>query len=431
MVQPLVVIDRKYLYDRTPQQSGLGTTMLTFSNQKLTINLISISIALSFCGVSLIIALFNVLEIETKPIFTAFMLYVPMLTASAIMLMMPFRLGPRQQTPYILLCWVTLSWLLVYGYEDSVLGLTQFNVSEYDAKRLWFFLPNVLLAGFVGIQANRFGSRIVRPLLWNFSLIAGVASALYLANFRFEITATRLLDDSGVILGNIGCIGAIACLAQIATSKLNQEGRKKKIALWIIMLVCLLATVASSTRAAVLGFIFCLFLMPLIFRFRNSLYAWFSISVFLWVCYIFTLPYIDESPILGRLSNIQEDGMDVRLILAKDIVRLIEENPFGKINGYVDSSLGFDYCHNTMLQYIAEAGFIQTIIPFLVLLILLLIKTVKLKETPEYQMVLLVFIGIFLNSVSSGSAYNTLLWFFLFFLAAFNYKDIECSDIVK
>jgi hypothetical protein len=223
----------------------------------------------------------------------------------------------------------------------------------------------------------------------------------------------------GLVAGIKASLGASACLSMIVLEKQKKPKFSKLILLCLIFMILLhcFAIIISGTRAAIVSSGISLVLFFLMSKRKGVVI---SIVIVLSVFLYNYLNYLVPQATINRLGMFYDQGIEIRIRLLKAIVHIIIENPLGRITGYEDSVLGMSYSHNAIIQLIAEAGILS--IPVLVVICLICLNNaLAYHRVVQIRALIILSVNVFVQSLSSGSAYNPLLWFLIFFFAALQF----------
>jgi Ca2+/Na+ antiporter len=373
--------------------------------------------ALSFSIHSFDALLSELLHIEYSSLHTAVSMYVPLLLSLSMFMLVPLdgRVGVWlfESRGFILLCFVCGFWLANYYWEVS--SPSDVSLSDYDRKRIWFFVHGVLLSGLLGVVASRNPARFIQLFLPCFCAFALLSSFLYLLTYRPGEDFERLLGEKALGAGVLAAFGAASCFSLLLLK--IEQGRRLSggavLALTAVILVDVCAIALSATRGAALC---CLGAVAafawMIRRSRQLIFVGFLIVL---LCGVVSVgrKYLPEAAV-NRIM-MKEQGLDLRYDLASTVLGMIAENPYGRVLGYQDSNLQMDYSHNALLQYVAEAG-LQSVPTLIILLGVMIWKLASCRSDRHVRALALFGLPVLAESFSAGSAYNSLLWFLLFFV---------------
>lgn len=372
-------------------------------------------IALSSCIVVITGALSELFHFRYSSLHTAMSMYLPLLAALGILLVSTNEVRGRFPGTGSLaaLSFLCGCWLVNYLLEITLSSHP--DPSDFDRKRIWFFVHGVLLSGLLGILASRKAGRFIRPFPGSFCIASTTASLLYLLSYRPSEAFTRLLGERALGAGTTAALGVASCLSLLL---LEIEGSRRFSRLLVSALIAAIvvhvgAVVLSATRGAAL----CCLASVAVFAWmiRRSKCLLFLIVFLIFFSYgMVSLAgtYVPEAA-LNRLT-MTEYGFDLRYELNATVLDMIAKYPGGRIFGYEKTGLRMDYAHNAVLQYVAEAG-LQSL-PALAVLFCVVISNLTSHRTELNVRALTLFgLPVFLESCSGGSAYNFLLWFLLFF----------------
>jgi hypothetical protein len=222
----------------------------------------------------------------------------------------------------------------------------------------------------------------------------------------------------GLVAGIMASFGSSACLSMLILEK-NKKNPSKLVSLTMVVMIFIhfFSIILSGTRAAIIGFAVSLILYLAMAKQKKVkillLFILFILSFFLYDFIDLLVPH----ETINRLGMFYDQGIEIRIRLLKGVAQIISENPLGKVTGYENSILGMAYSHNAIIQLIAEAGVLS--IPALAAIFIISLKnTLALRQVVEIKAFFILFANVFMQSFSSGSAYNPLLWFWLFFCAS-------------
>jgi O-antigen ligase len=239
----------------------------------------------------------------------------------------------------------------------------------------------------------------------------------YLLTYRPGENFQRLLGDRGLGAGLTACFGAGSCLALLLLHVASRRALSGRLVVALIgaILIDIAAIVLSATRGAVL----CSLAGVLVFAWmarRSRLLAPTLVLLILSFCCLVPLakPYMPEAA-LDRLTT-KEQSVDLRYDLARAMLGMVIEHPCGRVLGYENTKLSMDYSHNTFLQYVGEAGLLQTG-PVLLILLYGVVRTLVRHRADLHVRALMLFgVPVLIESFSAGTAYDSLLWFLVFFI---------------
>ncbi|MGE5293711.1 MAG: O-antigen ligase family protein [Solirubrobacterales bacterium] len=372
-------------------------------------------IALACCIGAITSSLSELLHFRFSSLHTAMSMYLPVLAALGILLASAARTRGRlpQARSWVILVFFCGFWLVNYLFES--VSLSQSNLSDFDRKRMWFFVQAVLLSGLLGTLAARRGEGFIRPFLGSLCLVSAMASVLYLLNYRPNATFTRLLGERALGSAMVASFGLASCLAMLL---LGSEGDNRLSRSTFAMLIAAIvvnvaAVVLSATRGAALC---CLAsaaaFMWMMRRSKTLLFLIAALAVISYGMVHLARIYVPKAT-WNRLM-MQQYGFNLRYELSSTILDMIASYPGGKIFGYDRTNLGMDYSHNAILQYIAEAG-LQSLPALTVLFCIAIWNLISHRADLHVRAMALLGLPVLIESCSGGSAYNFLLWFLLFF----------------
>ncbi len=386
-------------------------------------------IALSCCTVVITGSLSELFHFQFSSLHTAMLMYLPVLAVLGILLPSTTEIRGRfpEARGFVLLAFLCGCWLVNYLLE--ITSSSCLDLSNYDRKRMWFFVHGVLLSGLLGILAARRAGRFIRPFLGFFCIASTTASLLYLLSYRPDATFTRLLGEKALGVGMTAAFGMASCFALLL---LQVEGssrfsRSAVLALIAAIIVDLAAVVLSATRGAAL----CCLASATVFvwMMRRSRFLPFLIvflALFSYGMVGLVRTYVPEAA-LNRLT-MGEYGFGLRYELSGAVLDMIAEHPGGRIFGYEKTGLGMDYSHNAVLQYIAEAG-LQSLPALTVLFCVAIWNLTSYRAELHVRAMTLFGLPVLLESCSGGSAYNFLLWFLLFFAFSLKRDRLRASAL--
>jgi hypothetical protein len=371
------------------------------------------SLTLSFCIVPLIGSLGELLHFQLSSLHTAASLYLPLLFAIAMFMALNRDLGARLLEPkgLILLSFICGFWLISYFYERYSPGV---RMTDYDYKRIWFFVQGVLLCGFAGILASEDPRRFIPLFLRYFCLLSTGAALIYTFSYRPGQQFDRLLGEKALGVGILAAFGMVACLAVLLMEL--ESGHKLSYPALLTLIGAILIDVAAIILSATRGAALCCLVGVVIFTWmmRKSKFLLLSVVtvVALAICLIsLARMYVPEGA-MSRLLR-QEDGFDLRSELTHTMIGVIARNPYGKTFGYEYTLLNMDYAHNTLLQYVGEASVLS--IPAVVILLSgAILNLARHRAERQVQALALFGLPVLAESFSAGSAYDPLPWFLLF-----------------
>jgi len=290
--------------------------------------------------------------------------------------------------------------------------------SGFDEKRAWFFLHGFVLSGVAGIVAATERERFLRIFPWAFAAMSVVTSVAYVANYDPSKSFYRLLEEDGLNAGIHGSWGASACLYLLFYIWDKTSGVRRYVA--ALLLPCALlnitAALLSGTRGALISFGFSLILLVCIGRRKVLRLALISVAMLILVGGLYVTDLLPEATIT-RICKLREGGLDDRQDVQGIALRMLAENPRGKVFGYESSELRLAYCHNTFLQMLLEAGLLS--LPCMGLLVCSAGRNLwTARSLPEAGFLIVVGSNVFLESCSAGIGYDGTFWLFLFFGAS-------------
>jgi hypothetical protein len=347
---------------------------------------------------------------------TALSMYVPL---GLLLVLMTFPGMPGREIhfvrwPTILFCCISAAWLMNYLVE--MLSDSSTLLNDYDNKRIWFFIYGFMFPGIIGIAMSRNPIHFMRCFFPSIIFVSAVSSLTYLANYDSLQLFARLLEDQALLPGIIASWGASACLALLVFRE-KTKSRYSWYVLGSLFILQYSTVIISGTRMAIITFSACMIMFGFIAFKSKAMIIYATMVLAIVAASIEFMEVFVSAATMSRLMSLQESGSSIRGELVGTILRMISENPLGKIMGYQDSPLGMDYSHNTILQMIAEAGL--QVVPALILVFWLVSRNVRAcRKNPYYQGMFILGINVSLQSCSSGSAYNPFLWFLIFFMAS-------------
>ena len=362
----------------------------------------------------------RLIGLHHSSIHTALAMFLP------LFVLMPLIVGSiilqkQKRTIYLIiliLCGITICWFANYFWETSYL-----QTSEFDKKRIWFFIHGFLFPAVIGAIASRKYIGFIEKFVLGLVIVTGFTSLLYVMSYDFNLNFIRLLGEMGLVAGIKASLGASACLSMLILQQNNKNTSSMLVSLGMVFVILLhcFAIIISGTRAAI--FIFAASFM-LFFTMSNRKKA---IIFFLFIVIVIALflsdfiNYLVPQATINRLGMFYDQGIEIRVRLLRAITQIILENPLGKVTGYENSILGMPYSHNAIIQLIAEAGIPS--IPALVSLFIIGLKNaLAFRKVAHIRALIILSANVFMHSLSSGGAYNSLLWFLLFFFAS-----LECK----
>ncbi len=392
--------------------------MKTFDLQKyLSYEFAVTVLALSFCIGPLTASLSELLHFYYSSLYTAATMYLPLLFSLTVFAAINHKAGEPllNAKGVILLGFLCGFWLINYFYEIN--HVSRSSLSVYDGKRMWFFVHGVLLSGLIGLHAPKDPRRFIRRFLISFCIISTTASLSYLLTYRPGESFERLLGERALGAGLVGCYGVASCLSLLylhMTDGPRFSGRLL-VALTGAILIDVAAIALSATRGAALCALASVIVFAWMARRSKPLLPTVAFLVLPFICLVPVVkPYMPEAT-MKRLM-MQEHGFGLRFELSRTMLDLLIEHPCGRVLGYENTKLRMDYSHNAFLQYVGEAGLLQTTPVLLVLLYGVARNLVRHRADLHVRALALFGLPVLIESFSAGSAYDSLLWFLLFFL---------------
>ena len=376
----------------------------------------------------------NFLSVEQKPIYTAILMYIP-ITISIFCVYFSSNGSKYNRNiieNYILLLCLTIPWLIVF-LKDFGFTLNYLSLSTFDNKRIWFFIHGVVLSSIFAIGISRRPIVFIECFLLSFILFSLLISILYILSYDKSLSFYRLLGDKALVVGIFASFGISCCfgLLILLENKHVANGFSFLTAASIILIILFVVSILfSGTRAALLGAILSFVAYVTLSNKRKNIIL---ILIFLTVVGYFTGSIVFKiipSATLERLTMLNEQGIDIRISLLKNMIQLIYENPYGKIFGYQFTKLDMDYSHNTLLQYIAEAS-IFSLFPLSILFFIATVKLIASLYQSHYKALLIFLLNVFFHSFSHGNAYNPFVWMSLFFLSSIQVKKYQVKNTFK
>ncbi len=377
----------------------------------------AVVLALSFCIGPLTASLSELLHFYYSSLYTAATMYLPLLFSLGVFVAINHKAGTPllNAKGVILLGFVCGFWLINYLWETS--HVSQSSLSVYDGKRIWFFVHGVLLSGLVGLSVLREPRRFIRCFLISFCIISTAASIAYLLTYRPGESFERLLGERALGAGLVGCYGVASCLSLLylhMTDSSRFSGRLL-VALTGAILIDIAAIALSATRGAMLCALASIVAFAWIARRSKALLPTVAFLILPFICLApLAKPYMPEAT-MKRLM-MKEHGFGLRFELSRTMLDLLVEHPCGRVLGYENTKLLMDYSHNAFLQYVGEAGLLQTGPALLILLYGVARNLVRHRADLHVRALALFGLPVLIESFSAGSAYDSLLWFLLFFL---------------
>ena len=309
---------------------------------------------------------------------------------------------------------ITICWLANYFWESSFL-----QTSGFDKKRIWFFIHGFLFPGLIGAIVSRKSIGLIQKFIPGIVIVTGISSLLYIMSYDFNLNFVRLLGEMGLSAGIMASLGASACLSLLILQQNEKTTSSMLVSFGMIFLILLhcFAIIISGTRAAIVTFTISLMLYFTLSNRKKVIILFLFIVMVIALFFYDFINYLVPQATINRLATFYDYGIEIRLRLLNAITQIIYENPLGKVTGYEDSILGMAYSHNAIIQLIAEAGIAS--IPALVAICIIGLKNAFAFRKVVHIRALIILSGnVFIQSFSSGGAYNSLLWFLLFFFAS-------------
>lgn len=386
------------------------------------------SLALSFCMIAINSSLSELLGFQYSSLYTAVSMYLPALLALGVFLMANREAGVPllDARGLILLIFLCGFWLVNYVQESH--RLSSGALSEYDQKRIWFFVQGVLLSGLAGLHAPQDFRRFIRCFLISFSVLATAASLMYLLTYRPGDEFVRLLGERALGAGQIAGFGAASCLAVLYLHIAGSAGYSSRLCVVLTgaTLINAAAVVLSATRGAALCTLVSAAMFVCMARQSKRLLAALAVLILPFVGLVMLAkPHVPDATI--RRLTMSQHGFGLRYDLGSTMLNMIVEHPFGRVFGYSNSELGMEYSHNVLLQFIGEAGVLSTTPVLLVLLGGVIRKVVRHRAELHVRALGLFGVPVLLESFSAGSAYDPRLWFLIFFV--FSLRDVRESTM--
>ncbi len=354
---------------------------------------------------------------------TAISIYLPLIISLFLAVIRPILQKSLllSLSSLLLLFYICFIWYFRYLYE-YILFPNTIPFSDYDLKRIWFFTPGVLLSGLIGILYAQKTVYYLKYFLVALACISTLSSILYVSTYDSQTIIVRLNDESGLVSGILGGFGIAVVLSLLLIRKNDNKQFQyfKNVIAMLSIGIHSAAILLSGTRAALLVAI-----ISIIIYFGRELNKRNVISMILFIALLIFLTYNGNKVIKTFLPIAAIDrimGMETGVLLRSNlyiaIVKEIIENPFGKIHGYYDV-LGMDYSHNTIFQYIAEAGILLSMPGLVIIIYLILRKVLLFRKNLYLKTIGLVGFAVFIQSCSSGSGYDPIVWFIIFYIISF------------
>jgi hypothetical protein len=323
----------------------------------------------------------------------------------------------------LILLGITICWLANFIWETSFL-----QTSEFDKKRIWFFIHGFLFPGFIGIIVSRKYVVFIQKFVFGLVIVTGFSSLLYIMSYDFNLNFVRLLGEMGLVAGIKASLGASACLSILILqqNKITKSPILVSNCIVFIILLHCFAIIISGTRAAIVSFAASLMLFFTMSSRKKVIVLFIFIVIVLSLVLYDLINLLVPQATINRLGMFYEQGIEIRIRLLKAIAQVVSDNPLGKVTGYEDSVLGMTYSHNAIVQLIAEAGILS--IPGMVVICIVGLKNVfAFRKDAHIRALIILSVNVFIQSLSSGSAYNPLFWFLLFFFASLQcQRNIFC-----
>jgi len=384
------------------------------------------ALALSFCIGAINVSLSDLFHFQLSSLHTAASMYLPLLLSLGILLALNYQMGAPllDARGLILLGFLCGFWLI--NYFSEVGRMPSASLSEYDGKRLWLFVQGVLLSSLIGLHVPRDTGRFTRCFLTSFGILSTMSSLLYLLTYRSAGTFVRLLGERALGVGLVACFGAASCLALLFLHIVGSRrlSGRLRVALVGAISIHAVAIAMSATRGAALSAMASMILFVWMTR-RSK--AVLPILAFLILSFIgvivFAKTYMPEATM--RRLTMRQHGADLRYELTITMLDLIIERPSGRVFGYGNTRLSMEYSHNAVLQYIGEAGLLQTA-PVMLLLLYGAVRNLIRHRADVYVQALGLFgLPILIESCSAGSAYESRFWFLVFFISCLRGKCVS------
>lgn len=375
------------------------------------------ALVLSFCTSALNSSLSELLHFQYSSLYTAASIYLPVLLSLGIFLAVNRKMGAPllDAKGVILLLFLCGFWLINYFHEIS--HVPSSSLSDYDRKRIWFFVHGVLLSGLVGLHAPKDPGRFIRCFLTSFCIISTMTSLSYILTYRVGENFTRLLGERALGAGLVACFGVGSCLSLLF---LHMAGSRRPsgrllVALVGALLIHAAAIALSATRGAALSSLVSVIVFAWMARRSKPLLPTLAFLLLPFIgLVIFAKPYVPEATL--RRLMMKEYGVGLRYELSRTMLDMLIEHPCGRVFGYENTRLAMNYSHNAFLQYIGEAGLLQMVPVMLVLLYGVVRSLIRHRADVHVQALALFGLPVLIESFSAGSAYDSLLWFCVFFV---------------
>jgi len=385
-------------------------------------------LVLSFCMSALNSSLSELLHFQYSSLYTAASMYLPVLFSLGIFLTANRKAGVPllDAKGLILLLFLCGFWLINYFHEIG--HVPSGSLSEYDQKRIWFFIQGVLLSGLVGLHAPKDSRHFIRCLLISFCIISAIASLSYLLTYRPGEDFVRLLGERALGAGLVACLGVGSCLALLLLHILGGRRLSGRLLVALVggVLIHVAAIALSATRGAALGALASVTMFVWTARRSKALLPTLTLLILPFIgLIVLAKPYMPEATM--RRLMMRHHGADIRYELNRTMLDMIIEHPCGRVLGYENTKLSMNYSHNAFLQYIGEAGLLQMTPVMLVLLYGVVRNMVRHRADVHVQALGLFGLPVLIESFSAGSAYASLLWFLVFLV--FSLRD-DCGRMV-
>ena len=414
----------------TPRLSGVD---LSASGESLSYKMTVASVVLVFAMPPLMGSLGELLHFQYSSLHTAASLYLPVLVAITGFWGRKRKRGVRllELKSLILLGFICGFWLISYFYEMHSSAVVR--LSDYDRKRLWFFVHGIFLCGLAGILAAQDEQRFVRLFLRYYCFVAALSSLLYCLSYRPGEQFQRWLGDVALLAGLVAGFGVVSCLSVVLIEL--QSGRRLSSPVLVAFMGAIGVDVAAILLSGTRGAVLCCGVGAAIFawmmrKWRLMLPFLVIVAVLAFALVSLANIYVPEATMsMSRLTR-REDGLDLRYDLAYTMMDIIAQNPYGKIVGYEYTRLYMDYAHNMLLQYVGEAGLLAVPV-LLVLLGGVLRNLVCFRADLHVRALGLFLLPVFAESFSAGAAYDPFPWFLLFFVFSLRgerRKPVPCLD---
>jgi O-antigen ligase len=343
----------------------------------------------------------------------------------------------RSQLGILIIILIFICWIFI----GTITSLEQINSLTYF---LWLTLNVLLIYGIVAKIRNHSMALVYLLSIVSVILIYHLLSIVLFSGSSIVYRGENI-GFKGIFNNNntFGMISMLSCTSTICMLSLKGElSKKTSIFLRLNLVISLLATLVSNSRASVLGVVLSLivlyifnkkfkrvvglsFLAILIYNFSvEKIYEYFRINSFkedglfgertgLYEFAIKSLKYI---PIQGLGIGRQED--------------LWEISPEGYPVSLSNELVGFSF-HNSYLQIIIETGFVGFILWVFVLLITLWnffkIRDIKYKKMGQISIVILISLlcnGFFESSLLlPGSPVSIVFWLLILIINRLYYLD--------